>query len=72
MAKVVLNKFETATGPGIESIDSLMKRFKRKVMEEGILDEVRRREFFVNKSTKRREKSKRAKIRALKNKKNKY
>ena len=45
-----------------ESIDSLLRRFKRQVKKEGILQECRKREFFLKKSLARKEKSKRARI----------
>lgn len=64
-----MNKFESdmmSSGKGDESIDSMLRRFKKKVINEGILDEARRRQFFMSKATKRLEKSKRARIRAIK------
>ena len=45
-----------------ESIDSMLRRFKRQVKQEGILQECRKREFFLKKSLARKEKSKRARI----------
>ncbi len=44
--------------PG-ESIDSVLRKFKRKIKDEGILQEFRRREFFEkpSDSKKRREKA---------------
>lgn len=74
MAKVVANKFESdarASGKLTESVDSMLRRFKKVVSEESILDEVRRKQYFVSKSDKRREKSKRARILALKSSKKK-
>ena len=56
----------TLAGKKDEAIDSMLRRFKKKVLDDGILEEVRRRQFFLNKATKRAEKSKRAKIRAAK------
>lgn len=47
-------------------LDYLIKRFKKQVEQDGILDECKRREYFLKKSLKRREKSKRAKIRDIK------
>ena len=55
-----------------DSVDSLLKRFKRQVMNEGTLDLVRRRQYFKNKAEKRAEKAKLAKIRAIKARKKKY
>lgn len=69
MAKVFMNRFESemmTSGKTDESLDSMLRRFKKKTIEEGILEEVRRRQFFLNKATKRLEKSKRARIRAIK------
>jgi small subunit ribosomal protein S21 len=39
-----------------ESIDSLLRRFNKKVQQSGILSEVRRREFFEKPSIKRKRK----------------
>lgn len=50
-------------------LDSMLKRFKKQVIESGVLEECRRREFFLKKSLARKEKSKRAKIRLIKNNK---
>jgi ribosomal protein S21 len=75
MAKVVMNRFEAetlASGKNVESVDSMLSRFKKKVIEQGILEEVRRRQFFIKSNEKRREKSKRAKIASIKFNKNKY
>lgn len=64
-----MNKIEyemTTSGKSNESLDSMLRRFKKKVLADGILNEVKRRQFFMNKSTKRREKAKAARIKALK------
>ena len=45
-----------------ESVDSMLRRFKKQVKKEGILQECRKREFFLKKSLARKEKSKRARI----------
>lgn len=50
-------------------LDSMLRRFKKQVQAEGILEECKRREFFLKKSIKRKEKSKRAKIALIKEKK---
>lgn len=50
-------------------LDTMIRRFKKQVENEGILEECRKREFFLKKSLKRKEKSKRAKIREIKRKK---
>ena len=39
-----------------ESFDSLLRRFNRKVQQEGILSEVRRRNHYEKPSTKRKKK----------------
>ncbi len=41
---------------GNESFDSLLKRFNRKVQQDGILSEVRRHEHFEKPSIKRKRK----------------
>lgn len=48
-----------------ESLDSLLKRFRSSVEEAGIMDEIRKREFYQSKSLKRKIKSKRARKRKL-------
>lgn len=50
-------------------LDSMIRRFKKQVESEDILYECKKREFFLKKSLKRKEKSKRAKIREIKRKK---
>lgn len=52
MAKVVVRKNE--------SVEDALKRFKKKVANEGILTELRRREYYLSPSEKRKEKSKQA------------
>ncbi len=76
MAKVELSQHELKecmeSGNPNMHLDSMLKRFKKQVIAEEIIDECKRRSFFLKKSIKRREKSKRAKIRAIKaNKKRK-
>ncbi len=39
-----------------ESLESLLRRFNRKVQQERILSEIRRREYFVKPSIKRKKK----------------
>ena len=39
-----------------ESFDSMLKRFNRKVQQDGVLSEMRRREFFEKPSAKRKRK----------------
>lgn len=43
-----------------EDVESLIKRFKKKVMNEGIMTELKRREYYLSPSQKRKEKSKQA------------
>ncbi len=43
-----------------ESIDSLIRRFRRVVESAGILKELRQREFYLSPSEKRKEKGRRA------------
>ena len=52
MAKVIRRKDE--------SVEDLIKRFKKKVTNEGILTELKRREYYLSPSEKRKEKSKQA------------
>lgn len=49
-----------------ESVDQLIKRFKRVVESSGVLKELRQREYYLSKSQKAREKKKRALKRARK------
>ena len=48
MAQVVLGKDE--------SFDSMLRRFNKRVQQDGILSEVRRREYFEKPSLKRKKK----------------
>jgi len=68
MAKVVLTK-DTETGEP-ESIETLIKRFKKQVMKDEILLECKKRQYFRPKAVKRHEKSVAAQKR-LKSKKKK-
>lgn len=65
MAKVVA-QIDRNTGER-ESVDSLLRRFKKLVLKDDIMWEVRRREFFKPKSLARKEKA----IEAIKRSKNK-
>jgi ribosomal protein S21 len=68
MARVYRNKIETelvATGKpedGLESVDSMLRRFKKLVMNQEIMLDVRKHEFFIKKNKRLKEKSKLAKI----------
>ena len=57
-----------------EDIETMLKRFKKAVIEDGILDEYRKREYYVAPALKRRLKSENAqkRDRKLKNKTIKY
>lgn len=71
MAKVVAYK-DRDTGE-LESVDSMLKRFKKRVLDDNILGECKKREYFVKKSLARKLKSienqKRIKMRQAKNRK---
>ena len=68
MAKVTLRPEEVEQMRQGENtyLDAMVRRFKKQVQQEMILEECKRREFFLKKSLKRREKSKRAKIARIK------
>jgi len=51
-----------------ESIESALRRFKRQVQTEGILQEAKKRVFFLPPGERRKLKSKLARMRARKNK----
>ncbi len=50
-----------------ESLDSALKRFKRKCQRDSILGEIRRREFYEKPSVRRKKKAEAAKKRSSKN-----
>jgi ribosomal protein S21 len=68
MARVYRNKIETelvATGrpeDSLESVDSMLRRFKKQVMNQEIMLDLRKHEFFIKKNKRLKEKSKLAKI----------
>ena len=64
MASVV-RQMNRETGE-LESVETMLKRFKKQVLKDDILYECKIREHFMNPAEKRREKAKRAKIRNLK------
>ena len=43
-----------------ESVDNLLRRFKKKVEQAGILKEIKKREYYLSPSQKKREKRKKA------------
>lgn len=51
-----------------ESIESALRRFKRQVQTEGILQEAKKKVFFLPPGERRKLKSKLARVRAKKNK----
>ncbi len=46
-----------------DSIDKVLRRFKSKIKREGILDEIKKREFYEKPNQKRRKRLERAKRR---------
>ena len=60
MAKVKMIVYQNTSEK--ESVDSMLRRFKKQVKKEGILQKKKKREFFLKKSLARKEKSKRARI----------
>ena len=52
MAKVIRRETEFSK----ETVDEMIKRFNRRVIEDGILKELRNREYYKSKGQKRREK----------------
>lgn len=52
-----------------ESIERALKRFKRKVEQSGVLKEVRKREYFIKPSMKKKVKARNAESRARKREK---
>ena len=63
MAKVVQHVDEM-TGEK-ESVDSMIRRFKKLVIKDNLMDDVRKHEYYKSKSQKRREKRKEAERRAF-------
>lgn len=53
---------ETEKRPG-ESIDRVLRRFKRKLKDEGVIDEIKKREFYEKPSETRKKKESAAKRR---------
>ena len=49
-----------------EDLDSLIRRFKKAVQKVGILEDVKKHEYFLKKSLRRKQKSKLARIKNLK------
>ena len=70
MAKVTLRPDELELCKEMNNVnaglDSMLRRFKKQVQAEGILEECKIREYFLKKSLARKEKSKRAKIARIK------
>ena len=55
-----------------ESLESALKRFKRKVMNEDIIKDIKRHTFYLKPGQKKRVKSAEARKRARKNKKRSF
>ncbi len=68
MAKVVLY-VDKNTGER-EALDVALRRFKKQVFNDNIIQECKKREYFKSKSVKRREKSEEAQKRLRKKNKN--
>lgn len=47
-------------------LDTMLRKFKKQVEAQGILEDCKKHEFFLKKSLRRKEKSKKAKIRNIK------
>ena len=58
--KVDINNMAVVYKKKDEDLETLIKRFKKKVLAEGILVELRRREYYLSPAQKQREKSKQA------------
>lgn len=55
MAKVVAKEFRNDKGyKSVESLDSLLRRFKRKVANEGIIQSLKEQEYYVSHGQQRR------------------
>ena len=57
------NIFRVAVNDAV--VEDMIRRWKRAVKADGLIEECRRRECFYTKAEKRREKAKRAKIRRI-------
>lgn len=74
--KVELNKYEQAelySNPYLNRnnyLDSLLRRFKQQVRNARIMEECQKREYFLKKSLRRKEKDKAAMIRRIQEEKN--
>lgn len=53
---------ETEKRPG-ESIDKVLRRFKRKLKDEGVIDEIKKREYYEKPSEERKRRQNAAKRR---------
>ena len=62
---LVIQQVNKETGEK-ETLESMIKRFKKKVLNEGLMAELKNREYYKAKSLKRREKSKAAQRRLRK------
>lgn len=55
---------ETEKRPG-ESIDRVLRRFKRKLKDEGVMDEIKKREYYEKPSDTRKKRENAAKRRTI-------
>ncbi len=62
MAKVIFNQVRD------KDLDSLIRRFKKQVKRDNIIEDCKKHQFFLKKSLRRKEKSKLAKIRLIRGK----
>jgi len=61
-----VNKLTTVRCGENESLDSALKRFKRKCQKDGIIGDLKKNTEYVKPSVRRKEKSKAARKRAMK------
>lgn len=55
MAKVVARTYTDENGrKQVESVDSLLRRFKKKVINEGLLQDMKDKEYYVSRGQKNR------------------
>ncbi len=62
MAKVVIKKSGSRYEEAAMSFEQAMKLFKRKVADDGIMAELRKREYYMKPGIKRRKKQEAARI----------
>lgn len=68
MAKVVAKEFRNEHGgKSLESLESLMRRFKRKVANDGTIQAMKEKEYYVTRGERRRREKESATRRAQRN-----